>query len=391
MRVGFIPGPLDTLSGEHFPHFVHMQENLNALFKKAEISVITADTLNTKYMAFQRSRVYAALNHGYAYLLIKLFHLLFFLAVYVEIKTRIRRQHCELFIVRFSFPNYLIVRYLRSRGSKILLELHGFSHVELKEYGQSYLPPFYLSIIRYLERKMLYLADEIITVSGSLRESVAAFGINKGQIHVVHNAIDPDVFDAAVSPENIVRRYNLEEKIVIGFVGSFARYHGVHILLEIAESLENKYDIHFLMVGQNVHGPDNFAEEVLTSQLAPMFTFTGEVPHSEIPLYIAAMDIAIIPDFNTYGSPMKLFEYMAMGKAIVAPDVRPIKEIVEEGKTALIFERKNSIRAVKCIEALIRDKELRKKLGIRARNVVLNSHTWDQNAKRIVGIAGSMV
>ena len=150
MRVGFIPGPLDTLSGEHFPHFVHMQENLNALLKNAEVSVITADTLNTKYMAFQRSRIYAALNHGYAYLLIKLFHLLFFLAVYVEIKTRIRGQHCELFIVRFSFPNYLIVRYLSSRGSKILLELHGFSHVELKEYGQSYLPPFYLSIIRYI-------------------------------------------------------------------------------------------------------------------------------------------------------------------------------------------------------------------------------------------------
>jgi glycosyltransferase involved in cell wall biosynthesis len=122
-----------------------------------------------------------------------------------------------------------------------------------------------------------------------------------------------------------------------------------------------------------------------------MFTFTGEVPHSEIPVYIAAMDIAIIPDFNTYGSPMKLFEYMAMGKAIVAPDVPPIKEIVEEGKTALVFERKNSIQAVKCIEALIRDKELRNKLGIRARNVVLNSHTWDQNAKRIVSIVGSMV
>jgi glycosyltransferase involved in cell wall biosynthesis len=368
-----------------------MQENLNALSKKAEISVITADTLNTKYMAFQRSRVYAALNHGYAYLLIKLFHLLFFLAVYLEIKTRIRKQHCELFIVRFSFPNYLIVRYLSSKGSKILLELHGFSHVELKEYGQSYLPPFYISIIRYLERKMLYLSDEIITVSGSLRESVAAFGINKGRIHVIHNAIDPDVFDAAVNPGNIVRQYNIQGQIVIGFVGSFARYHGVHILLDVAESLKNKYDVHFLMIGRNVHGPDNFAEEVRNSHLSGMFTFTGEVPHATIPLYIAAMDIAVIPDFNTYGSPMKLFEYMAMGKAIVAPDVPPIREVLEHGRTGILFPKGDVSQALEAIDKLIEDEELRNECGRRAYRKVMREHTWDQNAEEVVKIAEQMI
>lgn len=392
MRIGFIPGPLDTLSGEHFPHLVHMQDNLKALRKKTEIELIMAEKANNKYLKFCKTRAFSILNRKHMHVLRKLFHLAFFLAVYMEVKKRVKNQQNDVFIVRFSFANYLIARYLHSKSHKLLLEVHALAHVEEREFGQTYAPMFFILMIRYLEKKMLALAHQIITVSGSLRMSLASLGVDSARIQAVHNAVDPELFDYTTNPVDVIRRHNLENKTVVGFVGSFARYHGVRLLLKVAENFQKQdQNAHFLIVGKNVHGTDNIVEEVVASELAPMFTFSGEVPHAMIPSYIAAMDIAMIPDFNNYGSPMKLFEYMAMKKAIVAPKVAPIREVIENGKTGILFERGNVMEAVKGIEMLIKDERLRRDLGQRAYVEVMSYHTWDQNAKRIVQIAELML
>lgn len=396
MRIGFIPGAMDTLSGEHFPHLVHMQENIAGLRKKAEINVIMADRVNARFARFQQSRLYKIVNRKHMHIVRKLLHFVLFLAAYMEVKKNANNQQNDLFLVRFCFPNYLICRYLRYRGYKILLEVHALTHVEEKEYGQTYIPSicseFYFAIIRYLEKKTLGWAHQITTVSQSLKSAVIDLGIAEARIHVIANAVDLDRFDYMTAPANIVKRYRLESKIVIGFVGSFARYHGIEILLGVAEALQKRYDnIRFLLVGRNIHGSDNPMAEVFTRGLSHLFAFTGEVLHSKIPLYISAMDIGIIPDFNTYGSPMKLFEYMAMKKPVVAPDVPPIIEVVEDGQTAILFERGNVAEAVRAVETLLEDEKLRREVGQRARFKVISSYTWDRNAERILKIADRMM
>jgi len=321
----------------------------------------------------------------------KLLNLLFFIAVYIEVKKNVNSQQNDLFLVRYSLSNYLIIRYLHCAGHKMLLEVHGLAHIEEKEYGQSYMPPFYYGIVACFEKRMLGWADEIITGSGSSRDSLADIGINAERIHVVHNGFAPDKFNSLADPEEVVQQYNLGGKMIIGFVGSFARYHGFEILLSIAENLHKKYqNIGFLLVGRNVHGSDSQLEKVLATRLAHLFTFTGEVPHSRVQLLIAAMHIAIIPDSNTYGSPMKLFEYMAMRKAVVAPDVPPILEIIEDGETGIVFERGNLEGAVKAVEKLIEDDSLRRHLGQRAYAKVIDSYTWGKRAERIAMIAEKM-
>ena len=392
MRIGFIPGALDTLSGEHFPHLVHMQENLTALRRKVDISILTASQANAWYMKFQESRFYRIVSRDYLHSVRKLLNFLFFFAVYMEVKKNINGERHDLFMVRFSISNYLISRYLHSKGYKILLETHALGHVERKEYGQDRVFPLYFIIITYLEKRALSWAHRITAVSQSLKDSLVNSRVNEERIHVIHNGIDPDKFDYTTNPQNIIRQYNLENRLVIGFVGSFARYHGLDILLDVGENLQKKYrNITFLLVGKNVHGSDNPVETVCRRRLCDLFTFAGEVPHSRIPLYVAAMDIAIIPDFNTYGSPMKLFEYMAMRKAIVAPDVPPIREVIEDGKTGILFERGNVAQALKAIERLIDNEQLRHDLGRRASAKVVRSYTWDQNAERIANIAESMI
>ena len=397
IRIGFIPGALDTLSGEHFPHLIHMQENIRALRKKAEVDVLTADKTNALYLAFQSSRFYERLSHRNMHIVRKMLHFLFFLMVYVEVRKNINSGKNELFLVRHSFSsNYLIARYLRSKGYKILLEVHALAQFEEKHHGQTYLPEccsyFYFLLVNYLEKKMLGWADRITTVSESLKRSLVKLGVEEKKIHAVHNAVDPDKFLYIADAEELIEKYSLDKNVVVGFVGSFARYHGVEILLDVAERLEKKFEnIVFLLVGRNVHGPDNPMENVSTGRFSSAFVFAGEVPHTMIPQHIAAMDIAIVPDFNDYGSPMKLFEYMAMKKAVVAPDVAPIREVVEDGQTALLFEKGKPDEAARCIERLIEDENLRHAMGRKAHREVMTFHTWDQNAERIIDIAESMI
>jgi glycosyltransferase involved in cell wall biosynthesis len=397
MKIGYIPGALDMLSGEYFPHLVHMRENVTALRRRVEVNLITAGKANAQYSRLRQRRVYNILNRRHIHILRKLFHLCFFLAAYREIKREINGKQNDLFIVRHSFSsNYLVCRYLQLKGWKVLLEVHALAQVEEKSYGQTHIPRclshLYFLVVSKMEMRMFSWADAITTVSASLKSRLVDLGIDEGKIHAIHNGVDPEAFLLPKGAVDIRQRYDLAAKNVVGFVGSFALYHGVDILPYIAGRLEREYEnVVFLLVGGNVHGPGNPREQVSARGLSSRFIFVGEVPHSMIPHYVEAMDVAIIPDFNDYGSPMKLFEYMAMRKAVVAPDVPPIREVVEDGHTAILFEKRNVHEATKAIERLLEDESLRKRLGQKAYDKVMSSYTWDSNADKIVQIAHSMV
>ncbi len=392
MKIGFIPGALDTLSGKHLPHLIHMRENVAALRTKADITVLTAKRLSSAYVKLQNAWLYQMINREYGYAIRKFLHCLFFFAVYLELRRNIEEERYDLFLIRYSLSNLFICRYLHLKGCRIMLEVHGLAHVEERDYGQTRIPSCYFVALALLERKMLNWADHIIVVSEPIRNALEGYGIGRNRVHVIPNAVDTEKFQYLINRGDIVKEHKLENKIVIGFVGSFARYHGFDFLLDIVESLRRKYDnIILLLVGRNFDGTGNPMEEAVARDLSHLCVFAGEVAHSKVPAYVASMDIAMVPDFNEYGSPMKLFEYMAMGKAIVAVDVPPIRDIVRDGETGVLFERGNVAQAVKGIERLIEDEQFRHEMGQRAYVEVTGSYTWEKNADRIIEIAESLV
>ena len=116
-------------------------------------------------------------------------------------------------------------------------------------------------------------------------------------------------------------------------------------------------------------------------------TFAGQVSHDAVPTMLAAMDVAVLPaDHRRHASPMKLLEYMAMGRAIVAPRIANIEEILTEGSDSLLFEPDNVDDLAACISRLLADPTLRQSLGTAARRKVESGLTWDANAQRIVQI-----
>lgn len=179
-------------------------------------------------------------------------------------------------------------------------------------------------------------------------------------------------------------------KIVLGFVGWFRKWHGLEELLNAYVKYEMKEkNIHLLLVGD---GPAYKDLEVYARQngiLGTGVTFTGPVPRDDIPGYIAAFDLALQPDVTDYASPIKMFEYMAMGKGVIAPDKDNIREIVKNGYNAL-FRAGDWNDMGTIILEYTQSKEKAQELGEQAKNILYeNQYLWRENARRTLALLGN--
>jgi glycosyltransferase involved in cell wall biosynthesis len=210
--------------------------------------------------------------------------------------------------------------------------------------------------------------------------------LDEDRISVCHNAIDPAEFNCDKTPTFSDADWD-ENCIVVGFVGTMNRWQGIPVFKTvIPEVIRCNPRAHFLMVGDGEYRQE-LQDHLIQSGCDDRVEFTGRRPHSDIPGYIARMDITVLPDSNSYGSPMKIFEYMAMGKAIVAPGVVPVQEIMEDGVTGFVITPGDADAMVRRILQLAGNETLRKNLGSAAREYVLGSHTWEANAKVIIHLA----
>ena len=139
-------------------------------------------------------------------------------------------------------------------------------------------------------------------------------------------------------PEQSLRsRLGLEGSIVIGHVGLFYRWDRLDVLIEVARSIRDRHpEIKVLLVGD---GPEmeNLKQTAFRLGMERAVIFPGPVPRDDVPAYIDAMDICVLPDSNAFGSPIALFEFMAMGKPCVVPDLGPMRDVIEDNATGIMF------------------------------------------------------
>src|SRR4029077_19296594 len=113
----------------------------------------------------------------------------------------------------------------------------------------------------------------------------------------------------------------------------------------------------------------------------------GPVPRDEVPAYIDAMDICVLPDSNDFGSPIALFEFMALGKPCVVPDLGPMRDVIEDKLTGMMFPHGDYAALERALLRLIEDSGLRLRIGARAKDAVFSRHTWAANARFVVELA----
>ncbi len=239
------------------------------------------------------------------------------------------------------------------------------------------------------ERSIWRAADKVLAVTDVLAEHVIEAGVSPEKIDVIHNGVSDD-FLAPHCGQGIRLKYGLDDKLVLGFTGFMRSWHGVDRAIRFLAQSDRK-DLHLFLVGD---GPAKDELQELATELGVMaqVTFAGTIGRDTLPDYIAAFDIALQPAVVSYASPLKLFEYMALGKPVVAPSSANIKEILTQGEDGILFDKSDENAFDHALKSLVENQELRKRLGAAARDSLLRQGlTWHENARRVEGHAETLL
>lgn len=238
---------------------------------------------------------------------------------------------------------------------------------------------------RSVEQEQLDKTSLVVTVSNALmKHFLHKHDVERDKFLVVPNAIRLD--NATFDPDRVQKirnRYDLGGRLVAGFVGSIFPWHGVDVLIKAAQCLREKRDnFTLLIVGDGETLPKL---KRLTHKLGiwNRVVFTGRVPHEDVFNFIEVMDITVAPSAQWYQSPVKIFEYGAMGKPIIAPNTAPVREIMEDGMDGLLVDA-DVDDLYEALRTLAEQESLREKIAQNFHRKVMENHTWEQNVRKVL-------
>lgn len=276
----------------------------------------------------------------------------------------------------------------RRLGLPMLLEINAPLADERQRYGGLGLP----RMAAWAEGKVWRGADVVLPVTQVLAQKyVMGRGVPAERIVVVHNGINEAHFGAAPSPQQAKKQLGLDGALVLGFTGFVRDWHGVDRVLRWMAGPSAPANARLLVVGD---GPARSDLEQLAAQLnlGERVRFTGLIGRELVPAHVAAFDIALQPAVVEYASPLKMFEYLALGKAIVAPRVPNIQELLVDGENALLFDDKAQGALEQALTRLCAEPALRERVAAGAAATVPRMGlTWRGNAQRAVDLARQLL
>jgi glycosyltransferase involved in cell wall biosynthesis len=284
---------------------------------------------------------------------------------------------------RYSLNNYAGLRLAHRLGVPFVLEYNGSEIWMSRHWGR---PLTYEGIASRIELLNVNAADLVVVVSRAMRDELLARGVDRSRVLVNPNAVDPRRYAPTVDGSAVRKRYRLDGRTVLGFISTFQPWHGAVVLARAFVALmtdhpEHRDSVRLLMIGSGAEA-DEARRVIAAAGLAEAAHFTGLVAQEEGPEHLAACDILVSPHVPNpdgspfFGSPTKLFEYMAMGKGIAASNLDQIGEVLRHGDTAWLVTPGDVGALSAGLDRLVRDADLRHSLGAAARLDVLANHTW---------------
>lgn len=267
----------------------------------------------------------------------------------------------------------------KSIGISSIYEIRGVwegSSASVKN-SKIYLPQ---KVMGFLENRAIQSADAIVVISKHLKEELSYRGINNNT-YIVPNGVDTTKFTHKEKSRKLLKELHLEEKIVLGYIGTFsAEYEGIEYLIKALPLIINKHpQVVLLLVG------DGRMKEMLVKLskkigVCESIVFTGKIPHDRISEYYSVIDISIFPRKRTRETelvtPIKPLEAMAIGNPVIGSNVGGMKELISDGVTGILFEAENvNDLAEKCLY-LIEAQEKRDILRRQAKEWVLRNRDW---------------
>ena len=276
-------------------------------------------------------------------------------------------------------------------GIPSIYEIRGFWHLTQSTKRDGYEGSDHYKLTERLEIETAKMSDHVFTITQALKDILVENGVSEKKISILPNAIDSQKFSITKKDKRLEKDLDFQNKVVIGYIGSFVRYEGLNLLLEACAILRNKIGDCFrlLLVGdgdemQNLRNLSRFLH------LEDVVRFTGRVEHHEVNRYYSLIDIAPLPrkGFRVCElvSPLKPFEAMATGKVLITSSVKALAEIIVDGETGFVFEKDNAEDLAEKLHLVISDDELRRQIGINAKKWVTENHSWDVISKRVIDV-----
>jgi len=288
------------------------------------------------------------------------------------------------------------LRVARSLNIPIVYEVRAFwedaavDHGTSKEWGVRY------RLTRALESYALKHVDAVTTICEGLRNDILERGILPKKVTVIPNAVNIENFNIGEEADlQLAEDLGLNNKILLGFIGSFYAYEGLNILLQaLPKMLAQNQDIRILLVGG---GPQESKLKTLAIQLGieNKVVFTGRVPHDQVQRYYNLIDILVYPRLKMrltdLVTPLKPLEAMAQGKLLMASDVGGHLELIQDKKTGVIFKSDNpDALATEALDLLSRHDRW-PALRAAARNYVETERNWPVSVAHYKDVYGSLV
>lgn len=259
--------------------------------------------------------------------------------------------------------------------------------------------PLVISALGTIERKVAYegshtsrqiiealnFADRILSVSEDLKLHIVNLGVNENKVIVVPNGVDTEKFKPR-GKENARSLLNLPlDKNIVLFVGSLRSIKGVDYLIEAAKDFVDT-NTELYMVGRDDGLKKSLMKTAQELKINDFVKFIGPVNHEDIPVWISASDILVLPSLSE-GRPNVVLEALACEVPVVATDVGGIPELMINGETGYLVPAKNSTELSKKVNKLLEDENLRKKMGKLGRmSIIQRGLTWEAHARKTVDI-----
>lgn len=299
------------------------------------------------------------------------------------LEQNIQEFNPDLIYERANYGQLSGVNTAQKRGIKHILEMNSpYVEERLTLQGKSLL----MKKAFNTERGQLQKTDKIAVVSSALKQYfIEKHGIPENKFIVTPNAINPNsVILNQATINTLTAKYKASGETIVGFVGSFFRWHGIDMLINAFGKLSDDYPkLRLMIIGSG--DLDEELKELALQTAEDKIIFTGKISRHDIFNYISLFDIAVSPNAGWYQSPIKIFEYGIMQKPIIAPDYVPLQDVMKHEEDGILIQPTVENLAF-AGSRLLNDAELRTKIGNNFHEKVISNHLWTRNAESVLGI-----
>ncbi len=292
----------------------------------------------------------------------------------------------------YSFGGILAAKILHIPH---LMEINGPGIEEKKLFTQD-IAPIQKFMAKSVRKFCLRNTSHIIAVSNNLEKFLFDNAVVKQEdkITVLPNAADVTAFSKQFDKQRLKAALHLENKFIIAYTGTLQVWYAIEDLVSAMPLVVEKIPNAFLLIAGEGQAREKLEKQIKQLGISNHVQFTGYVPHSKIPEFISLADVVVAPykevGMAFFNSPIKIFEYLSAGKAIVATKIGQITEILQDQHTALLVTPSRIEELANAIIRLARDEQLRNYLAKNAK-IEAQKYSWDRHVDQVVNIYRKLI